>query len=291
MMKGYKVINPDWICRGTKYSCPGTFTMEEKPILCERGFHFCSTLNECFDYYWPVDETYHFVEVIAHGDIVHGDDKCCTNKLEIVREIPYNEVLKLTNTGIGNTGLSNSGDENKGCCNAGNWNDGHFNTGNLNSGDYNSGANNSGNWNSGSSNAGGNNAGDRNSGNWNSGYYNSGDHNSGDHNSGRYNTGDWNTASYTTGCFNTISEQHITLFNKPTDWSLLRWKMCNARSILIRVQYLYFTGHIKTIQEAWDKGATKEEKQIVMSLPNFDPVIFKECTGIDVCKEIVNEED
>lgn len=24
-VKGYKVFNPDWTCRGKQYSCPGTF--------------------------------------------------------------------------------------------------------------------------------------------------------------------------------------------------------------------------------------------------------------------------
>ena len=35
------------------------------------------------------------------------------------------------------------------------------------------------------------------------------------------------------------------------------------------------------VQEWWD-GLTKESKNIVMSLPNFDKDIFKEITGIDV---------
>ena len=37
------------------------------------------------------------------------------------------------------------------------------------------------------------------------------------------------------------------------------------------------------MQEWWD-GLTKERKNIVMSLPNFDKNIFKEITGIDVNK-------
>ena len=36
-------------------------------------------------------------------------------------------------------------------------------------------------------------------------------------------------------------------------------------------------------QEWWD-GLTRENKDIVMSLPNFDKDIFKEITGIDVNK-------
>lgn len=39
----------------------------------------------------------------------------------------------------------------------------------------------------------------------------------------------------------------------------------------------------KERQEWWD-SLTKESKDIVMSLPNFDKNIFKEITGIDVNK-------
>ena len=36
-------------------------------------------------------------EVIAYGDIAEESDKCCTNKLEIVREIPWQELLTIVN--------------------------------------------------------------------------------------------------------------------------------------------------------------------------------------------------
>ena len=42
-------------------------------------------------------------------------------------------------------------------------------------------------------------------------------------------------------------------------------------------------------QEWWD-GLTKERKNIVMSLPNFDKNIFKEITGIDVDKFVGKKE-
>jgi len=51
--------------------------------------------------------------VIAYGDIAEEGDKCCTNKLEIVREISWTELLEIVNTGKGCTGLCNSGDWNK----------------------------------------------------------------------------------------------------------------------------------------------------------------------------------
>ena len=54
-------------------------------------------------------------------------------------------------------------------------------------------------------------------------------------------------------------------------------------------EYSVTGGFLKNIevegerQEWWD-SLTKEEKDIVMSLPNFDKNIFKEITGIDVNK-------
>ena len=38
-MKGYKVFNPDWTCRDMQYEVGKSYEMEEKPVICERGFH------------------------------------------------------------------------------------------------------------------------------------------------------------------------------------------------------------------------------------------------------------
>lgn len=58
------------------------------------------------------DPNNHVAEVIAHGTVAEGEDKCATNKLEIVREIPWAEVLEIVNTGKACTGRCNSGDWN-----------------------------------------------------------------------------------------------------------------------------------------------------------------------------------
>ena len=44
-----------------------------------------------------------------------------------------------------------------------------------------------------------------------------------------------------------------------------------------------------TYKEAWKyswDNANKENRKLVLKLPNFDNEIFKEITGIDVCKEL-----
>ena len=290
MIKGYKVFNPDWTCKGKQYTCPGTFEEDVNPSVCNVGMHFCKNAADCFRYY-DFDPNNHVAEVIAHGTVAEGEDKCATNKLEIVREIPWAEVLEIVNTGKACTGRCNSGD-----CNSGNWNSGDCNSGNRNSGDCNSGDCNSGNWNSGDCNSGNRNSGNRNSGDWNS---------------GNWNSGDWNKTSFSNGCFNTVSPK-IYMFNKPTDWTFEQWFNCRARYLLNQIEdcpleYVWFDtmtdeekaahpeaettgGYLKKRTTAdnarkWWAGLSADDRNIIFSLPNFDAAIFKEITGIDVDAE------
>ena len=280
MVKGYKVFNPDWTCKGKQYTCPGTFEEDVNPSVCNVGMHFCKNAADCFRYY-DFDPNNHVAEVIAHGTVAEDENKCATNKLEIVREIPWTEVLEIVNTGKACTGRCNSGNRN---------------SGNRNSGDCNSGDWNSGNW---------------NSGDWNSGNRNSGDCNSGNRNSGDCNSGDWNKTSFSNGCFNTVSPK-IYMFNKPTDWTLEHWLNCRARYLLNQIddcplEYVRFDtmtdeekaahpeaettgGYLKERTTAdnarkWWAGLSADDRNIIFSLPNFDAMIFKEITGIDVDAE------
>ena len=276
---GYKVFNPDWTCRGKVYTCPGIFEEDVEPVACKSGMHFCKKAIDCFDYY-SFDPRNHIAEVIAYGTVVEYNDKCCTNKLEIVREIPWTELLELVNVGESNSGIGNSGY----------FNSGYYNCGSRNSGYYNSGC-----W---------------NSGNHNSGYYNSGSANSGYYNSGNYNSGDWNIGNYNNGCFN-ITVGKIHLFNKPSDWTLIDWLSSRAKRIMDRVpknlawvefdqmtdeeKKVYPTAEItngylrKTpddelaaIRNEWWAGLSPSEKDEILKLPNFDAEICKEITLIDV---------
>ena len=36
-VKGYKVFNPDWTCRGKQYSCPGNFEEDVTLSVCNSG--------------------------------------------------------------------------------------------------------------------------------------------------------------------------------------------------------------------------------------------------------------
>ena len=228
-VKGYKVFQPDWTCRDFQYEVGKTYYHEGSIGLCSSGFHFCERLVDCFNYY-PFNPENKVAEIVATDEVIKGDDKSVTNNIEIVRELSWNDVLNLVNTGKGNTGFCNSGDCNSGNCNSGNcnsgdrnsgdWNSGNCNSGDCNSGDRNSGDCNSGNCNSGNCNSGNCNSGDRNSGDWNSGNCNSGNCNSGNWNSGDCNSGDrnsgmFNACNHANGLFNTKSPK-ISMFNKQT---------------------------------------------------------------------------
>ena len=271
-IKGFKVFNPDWRCRSKLYTCPGTFEEDVTPDVCHKGMHFCERLSDCFDYYDSADENYHVAEVIAHGEVSRDDGKCCTNKLEIVREIPWSQVLQIVNTGKSCTGICNTGNWNTGNWNTGNWNTGNCNTGDMNTGNRNigycnTGDMNTGNWNTGNCNTGDMNTGvcntgDMNTGNCNTGYCNTGDCNTGNRNTGDWNTGncntgdmntgDWNTSFGSSGCFNT-EEQPVMMFNKPSGWTLRDWLNSEARYYLNQIPK-------NVVEWVYSSDMTDEEK-------------------------------
>lgn len=231
VVHGFKVFRPDWTCSpngNTKqYTCSGKFEEEGELDICGHGMHFCENAADCFNYY-DFDSNNKVAEVIAYGTVLKERDKSCTDKLEIVREIPWDEVLRIVNTG-------------KNC-------------------------------------------------------------------TGRCNTGNRNKSSFNTGCFMT-EEQKIMFFNKPSDWTYKDWLRSDARYLLNRipknvVEWIYSEdmtdeekaehpthettgGYLKVLDESdcgqlWWGSLSDRQKNIIKALPNFDPEIFYQCTGINV---------
>ena len=128
-MEGYKVFEPDWTCRGFQYEVGKTFEEDVTPSCCNRGFHFCKELKDCFNYY-PFNPDNKVAKVMALGEIDEesDDSKCCINKIQIVEEISWEDVLRMVNLGKGNAGLCNSGNRNSGDWNKTNFSNGCFNT-------------------------------------------------------------------------------------------------------------------------------------------------------------------
>ena len=278
-VKGFKVFNPDWTCRDYQYEVGKTFEENIKPECCEAGFHFCLKAADCFKYY-NHDSRNKVAEVVALGEVDYSteDSKCATNKIQIVREISWNEVQDIVNLGKNCTGVCNTGD-----CNTGNRNTGNRNTGNRNTGNRNTG--------------------NRNTGDWNTGIWNTGNRNTGNRN-----TGDWNKSSFNNGCFMT-EEPTIMMFNKPTDWTYRIWLDSDARYLLNQIQkgvvelvdesrmtdeeksanptYKTTGGYLKVLDESecgqiWWDGLSEYNRDIIRALPNFDAEIFEQVTGIKV---------
>ena len=225
-MIGYKAFNKDLTCRGFQYEIGQTYSMDESPVPCQRGFHFCKSIAETYGYYSMSDDT-RICKIEALGKVATNDDKkYCTNVIKILEEITEDWERK------GNSNSTNTGNRNTGDWNSGNWNSGNWNTGNGNSGNCNSGNWNSGNCNSGDCNSGNRNSGNCNSGDWNSGNCNSGDCNSGNRNSGNCNSGDWNSGNWNSGLFNTEKKPELKMFDKESDWTIEDWDRSDARFVM-----------------------------------------------------------
>ena len=283
-IKGYKVFNSDWTCKGFQYEVGKTFTHNGNIEMCGKGFHFCQKASNCFDYY-KFDSKNKVAEVEAIGLVETNENKSVTDKITIIREIPWAELLTIVNEGNDCTGLKNTGNRN-----TSDRNTGDRNTGNRNTGDWNTGNCNTGNW---------------NTGDWNTGDWNTGDWNTGNRNTGDRNTGNWNSTNFSTGFFNSI-QQPIYIFNKPTNLSrdeiinckgisVLNWNYENNWCVYSQnmneeekkshPEHETTGGYLKTVdfktacQLMWDK-LDNEDKQAVMNIPNFDANVFEEITGI-----------
>ena len=267
--KGYKVFNSDWTCSPNgepfQYEVGKTYEEDVKPRVCDRGFHFCEKAADCFNFY-KFDPKNKVAEVLALGEVDSDGVKSCTNKIQIVREIPWVELLETVNTGKGCAGLYNSGD-----------------------------------WNSGNRNSGDRNSGDRNSGDYNSGNWNSGDCNSGDWNKCSFSNGCFNTESPKIYLFNKPSpwtyddwlnsEAHLLLNRIPGD--VLGYRRLEDMTNKEKAEHPEAEttgGYLKELDNSecaliWWRELKDSQKAIITAIPNFDKAVFKEITGIDVDKD------
>ena len=271
--KGYKAFNSDMTCRGFQYEVGKTYTHDGELKMCKRGFHFCKRLTDCFRYYdFHTEGGGHprICEVEALGKVLDGDDgKLVTDRIRIVRELSWGEVLEAANSGRDNTGRDNSGDWNSGNWNSGNWNSGDWNSGNRNSGDWNSGNRNSGN---------------RNSGNWNMT----------DFSSGVLCTEEPECLIFDRPSGMTLRQWRQTdaarLMNsvelKTTEWvsesrMSEKEKEAHPESEILGGYLKEYAEPHYAFQEWWDR-LDDEEKGIIKAIPNFDAEKWFKITGIDV---------
>ena len=249
MIRGYKVTDKDMKCRGFQYQLNKWFHTKGDIYICGNGFHWCKQTNDCFDYY-SFDPKNRVFEIEVKGKTIEDGNKSCSRSIRLIRELSWQEVLELINTGEGNTGRSNSG--------------------NSNSGDSNSGNSNSGNWNS----------GDSNSGNWNScsretGYFNSTSSNEIRVFNKPCKLKDWEDAKKPEFIFN------IKITKWVNDFEMSDEEKDNNPNSQSREGYLKTLSYKEAWAEAF-KGASKEDVKLLKKLPNFCPKVFKDITGLEV---------
>ena len=281
-----KGFDKNLCCRGMQFEVGkiyDTGAKDDEIRLCSNTvYHYCDNIKQVHTHYScdPACQN-RFCEIEVLGAEITDGEKCGSNKIKLVREIVGDELKTLIGQINGNTGLFNSGDQNSGDQNSGNQNSGNQNSGNQNSGDWNSG-----NWNS----------GNQNSGDWNSGNQNSGNQNSGDWNSGNWNSGDWNSCNYSNGVFCNQEDKDIRIFNKPSGMSLEEfWDSKYYEALQSEpLELTYWDNENKKFKRRsykdacaiWWSKLTEENKKIIQQIPNFDPDVFLDITGIDVREDI-----
>ena len=276
-----KGFNKNLCCRGVQFEVGkiyDTGAKDDEIRLCSNTvYHYCDNIKQVHTHYScdPACQN-RFCEIEVLGAEITDGKKCGSNKIKLVREIVGDELKTLIGQINGNTGLFNSGD----------WNSGDWNSGDRNSGDLNSGNRNSGNWNSGDQNSGDRNSGDQNSGNCNSGNCNSGD----------WNSGDWNSCNYSNGVFCNQEDKDIRIFNKPSGmspkefWNSKYYEALQSEPL----ELTYWDNENKKLKRRsykdacaiWWSKLTAENKEIIQQIPNFDPDVFLDITGIDVREDI-----
>ena len=251
-----KGFDKNLCCRGMQFEVGkiyDTGAKDDEIRLCSNTvYHYCDNIKQVHTHYScdPACQN-RFCEIEVLGAEITDGEKCGSNKIKLVREIVGDELKTLIGQINGNTGLFNSGDQN---------------------------------------------SGDQNSGNQNSGNQNSGNQNSGDWNSGNWNSGDWNSCNYSNGVFCNQEDKDIRIFNKPSGMSLEEfWDSKYYEALQSEpLELTYWDNENKKFKRRsykdacaiWWSKLTEENKKIIQQIPNFDPDVFLDITGIDVREDI-----
>ena len=93
-MRGYKALNEDMSTKygNMTYELNKEYEIEGNPIICEKGYHFCTELINVFNYY-PLDSRVFEVDTLD-GEIIKKGDKYCTNRIKLIREVYKEEINK-----------------------------------------------------------------------------------------------------------------------------------------------------------------------------------------------------
>ena len=204
-------------------------------------------------------------------------------------------MSKETSTGYRSTGNWSTGN-----CSTGNWSTGNCSTGNCSTGNWSTGYCSTGNWSTGYCSTGNWSTGNHSTGNWSTGNYSTGNHS----------TGNWSTGDCSTGHFCTKNGKGFGAFNKKIHKSFERsleiWNAAEKPPCLFFKTTVWVDSKDMTEQEKIDnpkytttlgylkvldykstftnsvKAASKEQRDLIRALPNFDADVFLEISGVDL---------
>ena len=95
MTTGYKATY-NYKCRDQIYEIGKEYKFDEKPILCEKGFHYCLNPKDTLDHY-KIDKDFKLLQILdLNPNETQTDRKVsCSNHIEIIREITNKEEQLL----------------------------------------------------------------------------------------------------------------------------------------------------------------------------------------------------
>lgn len=91
-MTYYKAFNPNLTCLGYQYEIGKTYHTEGKLVMCNNGFHCCSSPLECLLYY---NMPLRLCEVSIGAEFLKDFNKTVTSEITIVREIIGDEFKSM----------------------------------------------------------------------------------------------------------------------------------------------------------------------------------------------------
>jgi hypothetical protein len=99
-MIGYKAAY-DYKCLNQSYMVGQEYKMDEKPIVCKKGFHYCKDIKGIFEYYsmgyktnvFEIEDLNH-TETAADDNVFYMYTKYATNHIKIVRELSDFELVE-----------------------------------------------------------------------------------------------------------------------------------------------------------------------------------------------------
>lgn len=227
-----------------QYEVGKEYKMDNTPVICSQGFHYCKSMVDCYAFY-PMTSDTRICEVEPLGEIVVDKDgiKFCTNHIKIIREIE--NLREMSSTDKSSSGYCNSGRYNSGDFNSGSFNSGYFNSGDCNSGIFNTATNPK------------------------IRIFDKESH---------WTLADWHSSKAAEVM---CSYPNITTcFIRESDMS--DEEKSNHPEYTTIGGYLKTTIITKEDKQKWWDNLPDEDKQAVYGLPNFDADKFEKCTGIKV---------